>query len=158
MFSKRRLVGILIFSLLIALTLAFIFSNSFDNAEESSEKSGFVTKVITPVLEIFMGKGNVTEHFVRKLAHFTEFFALGLESSLLAFFVLRRRRVGFFACLLFGLLSALTDETIQMFTGRGPSVADVWLDYSGFVIAFAIIYIIHLVFFVRNIARAIKKK
>ena len=29
------------------------------------------------------------------------------------------------------LLAALTDETIQIFTGRGPQVQDVWLDFAG---------------------------
>ena len=34
-------------------------------------------------------------------------------------------------CLFFLLLAALTDETTQIFTGRGPQVQDVWLDFAG---------------------------
>ena len=34
-------------------------------------------------------------------------------------------------CLFFLTLAALTDETIQIFTGRGPQVQDVWLDVAG---------------------------
>ena len=74
--------------------------------------------------ELFVGKGNVTEHFVRKLAHFTEFFVLGLELAVL-FCSFSSKPI------LFSLLVALTDETIQLFTGRGSQVKDVWLDFFG---------------------------
>ena len=34
-------------------------------------------------------------------------------------------------CLFFLMAAALTDETIQIFTGRGPQIQDVWLDFAG---------------------------
>lgn len=156
--TKKRIIAASAVFLLIVATLVFIFCNSLDSREESSDKSGFVTEIITPILKIFMGKGNVTEHFVRKLAHFTEFFILGAESAVLAFLILRRGRVGVLSCLLFGVLSALSDETIQLFTGRGPSVADVWLDFGGFVTAFLIVFLPYAIFRITKFVKAFKKK
>ena len=42
------------------------------------------------------------------------------------------------ACLL-GLLAAFLDETLQIFSGRGSMVADVWLDFAGVVFGVAVI-------------------
>ncbi len=116
----------LILPLLTALVLVFIFSNSFAGQEESARDSAFILQLIEPVLELFVGKGNVTQHLVRKLAHFCEFGLLGLLLGL-------RSRKPNCRVLLFSLLCALTDETIQIFTGRGPQVQDVWLDFAGAV-------------------------
>ncbi len=110
--------------LLIAFTLVFIFSNSMPDIENSREQSIGIMNLIEPILEIFVGKGNVTLHFVRKLAHFVEF---GLLGFLLGLFTKKPKSATFF----FVLLTALTDETIQIFTGRGSQVQDVWLDFAG---------------------------
>lgn len=117
-------------TVLILLTLAVIWGHSFLGKEASSEESGFVMELVTPVLEVVVGKGNVTEYLVRKLAHFTEFLLLGTE--LLCFFALRRdRKDALLLALTHSLFVALTDETIQIFSGRGPMIQDVWLDFSG---------------------------
>ena len=64
---------------LIILTLLFIWGNSLLNREQSSGESAWVMQLVTPFLELFVGKGSVTERLVRKLAHFAEFALLGLE-------------------------------------------------------------------------------
>lgn len=103
-------------------------------------------ELLTPVLEIFLGKGNVTEHFVRKLAHFSEFFALGAE--LFWFFSLNTdgKEQPSFGIILLALshavISALADETIQIFSGRGPAIPDVWLDTAGAAFGIVITYLI----------------
>lgn len=112
--------------LLMGLTLAFIFLHSFAGKEQSSQESAFVMQLIEPFLELFVGKNHVTEHLVRKLAHFCEF-------GLLGFLLGTLRKKPTCGTLLFALLAALTDETIQIFTGRGPQVQDVWLDFAGAV-------------------------
>ena len=73
---KKKRVLLLI---LIVLTLLFIWGNSLLSREQSSDESAWVMHLVTPLLEAFVGKGNVTEHLVRKLAHFTEFAMLGFE-------------------------------------------------------------------------------
>jgi len=125
--------AITILSICIAATLAFIWIHSCMGQEESSQESGFIYDLLCPFFELFVGKGNVTEHFIRKLAHFTEFFGLGLELKLLMKLVLIDtpyilRMINAWTL---GTMCALIDETIQIFSGRGPAIADVWLDSAG---------------------------
>ena len=121
-------------TVLIILTLALIWGHSLLGREASSEESGFVMELVEPVLEIIVGEGNVTEFLVRKLAHFTEFFVLGLE--LLTFFAYRKPLFpqAFLLALTHGFFAAFLDETIQIFSGRGPMIQDVWLDVCGFAV------------------------
>ncbi len=112
-------------------TLAFIWGNSMESIPDSQQKSLWVLKLLQPVLEAFAGKGNATDHLVRKLAHFVEFGALGCELAVLAAL---RGRVGWQAavnCLSAGLAVAVTDEAIQIFFARGAQVQDILLDFAG---------------------------
>lgn len=124
-----------ILALLLGLTLLFIWGHSLADRAASANESGLVLELLSPILELVMGKGNVTDHFVRKLAHFSEFFALGAE--LLWFFSLDsagKEVLSERACLLalsHGMLSALLDETVQIFSGRSAAVPDIWLDSAG---------------------------
>lgn len=121
----------LVFLVLITATLVFIWTNSMEAPAESSEKSQWVMELLTPFLEFFVGKGNVTEFLVRKLAHFCEFGLLGCELSLML--ILRKCRVlqWYVNAVMFAFTVAALDETIQIFADRGSSLADVWLDTSG---------------------------
>ena len=123
---------------LLILLLVFIWGNSCLPVSVSTQESGRFLKVIRPFLEVFVGKGHVTNHLVRKLAHFTEFTALGLVMGLLTNqgkpFGLR----SVIFSLAMGLLAAFTDETIQMFSDRGDRISDVWLDFSGVVLGSAL--------------------
>ena len=153
--KNRNKKAITILSICIAATLAFIWIHSCMGQEESSEESGFIYDMLCPFFELFVGKGNVTEHFIRKLAHFTEFFGLGLELKLMMKLVLLNT-----PCILrminawtLGTMCALLDETIQIFSGRGPMVADVWLDSAGCLTG---VLLMSLIIFVVN--RHIRKK
>lgn len=125
---SKRTQKILTFVLMVmvVLTLRFIFSNSMESIPESREKSDGILALLTPLLELFVGKGNVTERLVRKLAHFVEFFALGAELCALCLLHTKPLLWAMFT----GLLAALSDETIQIFYARGSQVQDVWLDFS----------------------------
>lgn len=107
-----------------------------EGPQDSSKKSQAVLEnIVKPILGPLIGEENVTEYFVRKLGHFTEFFVLGLECALLLWV---RRKVGIHwivHSLGFGFLVGAADETLQIFTGRGSSLADVWLDFAGFTVA-----------------------
>ena len=123
---KRKL-----FAVLIVLTLAFIWGHSMMNADTSSAESDFVLLKLKGFLEIFAGKGRVSEHFVRKLAHFTEFAGLGFE--LIHFFpegVSISRRDIALSCGS-GLAAAFADEGIQLFNDRSAQLSDVCLDFCG---------------------------
>ena len=114
---------------LIILTVLTIWIHSAMPASVSSNESSFVMNLIRPVLELFVGRGNVTEHLVRKLAHFSEYFVLSVVLSF-------RKNKKFLNGLLTAFVIAFLDETIQIFSdGRSAQLTDVWLDMSGVLTA-----------------------
>lgn len=129
--NKQRNKKILI--VLIVFTLAFIFGNSLIDRENSSKESSWVLVLVQPFLEFFVGRGNVTEHLVRKLAHFSEFALLGFELCLFFQIQAGTLQKAVLLSVSHGLFSALTDETVQIFSHRGPQIQDVWLDTAGAV-------------------------
>ena len=90
----------------------------------------------------------VDEFLLRKAAHFSEYALLGAELSLLLNLLLDRngrplargRRLLDFPAL--GFFAAAIDETIQIFSGRGSSLLDVWLDTAGCLTGFFLIFLI----------------
>ncbi len=120
-------------TILLILLVLFIWGNSCLPKQTSSAESGWVTELLRPIFEAVFGEGAVTEHFVRKLAHFTEYAALGCVSVRLLLCL----PIGTAWCVAYSamgsLIVALLDETIQIFSGRGPMIQDVWLDFGGAV-------------------------
>ncbi|MBO4915858.1 MAG: VanZ family protein [Oscillospiraceae bacterium] len=112
------------------LTLVFIWGHSCVPIPESREESARVAGWLTPFLELFVGGGNVTDHLVRKLAHFAEFAFLGFQIYLLR--TGRKWRDALLAVEL-SFFAAFLDESIQMLSGRGDQIIDVWLDLAGAV-------------------------
>lgn len=141
----KRTAKIVLFVITIA-TLCFIWGNSMLPKSVSSGESGFVMKLISPILEIFVGKGNVTEHLVRKLAHFTEYSVLGVELALIFGIIKRKERKSVWCNYPMIIMHAVTlsfiDETIQIFSGRGPAIVDMWIDTVGAAIFSAIVLLI----------------
>ena len=120
-----------ILPIVIAVTLAVIWGHSLLGREASSEESSFVMRLLAPFLELIVGKGNVTEHLVRKLAHYGEFTVLGLELCLYFAGKASERKKRLLLSISHGLFAAFMDETIQIFSGRGPEISDVWIDLAG---------------------------
>ena len=113
-------------------------------ASGSSEESRIVGEIVKPVLEVVVGKGNVTDHLVRKLAHFTEYMVLG---CLMGANVAVRVRMSSWFFWSYGLLLCLAvaviDESIQIFSpGRSPQVTDVLLDTSGSLTGMVVMWVI----------------
>lgn len=120
------------------LALLFIWTQSTLSPKVSSAESDFVMRIVRPFLEVLVGKGNVTSNMVRKIAHYAEFAMLGLFS---VFFVYREEGkviVQILISILICLAVASIDETIQIFTNRGPAVKDVVIDMSGAVVGIVI--------------------
>ena len=122
----------------LLLSLLFIWANSLLPPTASSRASVFFTRLLTPLLELFTGRGNVTEHLVRKLAHFTEYAFFGLWLALW----MKASDKKAVNALLTGFVAAFLDETIQMFTGRGPAIKDVWIDLGGIAAGIGLIHLI----------------
>lgn len=76
---------------------------------DSAAESGRVTEWLKPFLEVFVGQGNVTDHLVRKLAHFTEFAALGFQLLLLQ---KSKTRLNAARSVEYGFFAASLDESI----------------------------------------------
>ena len=135
---KPRITRKKILIVLLVLLLAFIWGNSCLPVSLSSQESGRFLRLIRPLLEVFFGQGNVTHHLVRKLAHFTEFTALGLVVGLLTHQGKSAGLRSVVFSLVMGLLAAFADESIQMLSDRGDQIKDVWLDFSGVVLGSAL--------------------
>ena len=140
--------------LLIIATIAHAFYQSSLPPQKSVEESNKVGEIIEEIIPPDTKPGEYVQKNLRKLAHFTEFFALGLWCTL--YVVLFYRRAGGFSLTVpFGMICALLDETVQIFSKRGASVKDVWIDVFGFFCAFLIVIFVFLcVLLIRRISRA----
>ena len=127
--QNRRWIAVV--SVLLVLTLAFIWRNSMESIPESQAKSLDLVAILKPILEPIVGEGKVTDHFVRKTAHFTEFALLGAELRLLFLLLGFGTVQGHMNTLFAALAAGVTDETIQYFYDRGSMVLDVVLDFCG---------------------------
>lgn len=122
-----------IWTVVILLYLGFIYHNSLTSALESSQQSGNVLRLLRSALGTFrLDSSWLTEHIVRKTAHFAEFSLLGVllwncVRSWRPALPLRVASEAFFS-----LFLPFLDETLQLFTeGRSAQVDDVWLDVAG---------------------------
>lgn len=116
----------------LILNLAFIWGNSLVPGDVSGEISGGIFEIVAGLFAIFGDKG---QFVLRKLAHFSEFTALGFFLTGLFRNSPCRERTA--PPLLLGLAAACMDETLQLFSpGRGSSLIDVWIDFSGVCLGF----------------------
>ncbi len=122
-----------IWHLVLILYVAFIFGNSLTPAVRSSEQSGFVLSMLHGALSAAgIQAAWLTEHVVRKCAHFSEYTLFGIllfqsMKNLDCGIVLKRQ---LHTAAIFFI--PFIDETLQLFTeGRSGQVSDVWLDMSG---------------------------
>lgn len=124
---SRRDRHIRICKVLILLNLCFIWGNSLLPAEVSQAFSDSVKQLLEQLMPGGDG-GAEGSGVLRKIAHFTEFTALGL---LLRWRYLLLRKKGGWPLLL-GTAAACIDETIQIFVPeRGPGLLDVGIDVCG---------------------------
>lgn len=112
----------------VLLTVGFIFSNSLKNSAESYSDSDLLADLFGPLIKALFGEEADVSFWVRKAAHFAEFFILGvLVYGTVA--LISRRLTGY--AWFFVLAVAVIDEFIQKFTGRTSSVSDVIIDFCG---------------------------
>ena len=133
--SPWLIAGRVMFTLALIGCIAFIFSNSMAVAEVSSVSSGRVLQLLQAVLRRLGHPAlaqRLTMHIVRKMAHFCEYTLEGFLLMLCMRVYSRRPLRHITVPMLAGVLTALTDETIQLFSeGRSSQVTDVWLDSAG---------------------------
>ena len=125
---------IVLFALIVLLCTIFIFSNSLKNIEESRADSDVIVEIVEEICERIEPDNDLNlDYIVRKCAHFTEFFVLGVSCVLLYFQT--RKGISGSLCYVFLYVVAVAfcDEFIQRFTGRGSRFTDVMIDTSGAV-------------------------
>lgn len=120
-----------LFMILAFCMTAFIFWNSAQPAPQSSQSSGRIVTAAIKLLTHFEVQADygLIEVIVRKMAHIAEF---GVQAMLIAgcFSVKYRKRVIYI--LFLGLLTACTDEFIQLFSeGRAGLISDIFIDFGG---------------------------
>ena len=143
---KLHLAAIICVAILVVANVLLIFSFSSESREESGSRSREVTVVVARPLtpsfdEMPPAEQNAVvdhyHHYVRKAAHFLEFALLGFLTACLVQLIwsyggnrlILWQTMGIPA--LFCLLCAISDEVYQIFTNRGPAVADVGIDFCG---------------------------
>ena len=145
--------------IITVLWIAFIWSNSLKNGVESGEDSGRVFNTVSKITEFFGFGTPISEHFIRKAAHFTEFAVLGALfcADLVCLRAVKlTQKVSVSVPLLLcsvpaSTLFATADEFLQNFSdGRGSSAKDVLIDTSGalcatliFVAIFILVRFVH---------------
>ena len=132
--SKRRC-GAIALLCLIALTLIFIFTQSTLSPSTSGAESGAVREFLENFFSYERPLGAFVLNNLRKIAHFAEYGLLGFEISLyVSLFSVDFVKIAPYTPLV-GHSVAFVDETIQIFSGRGPAILDVWIDTFGFITA-----------------------
>lgn len=82
------------------------------------------------------GSSFLSVHFIRKSAHVIEFMILGILSGI----YLNKKKIDkmHFYSIAFGVIIAIIDETLQIFSLRGAASIDVVIDLFGYVIGYLI--------------------
>ena len=109
--------------------LLFIWCNSLAGSKQSNALSGWVEKLLKPLVD---PHGNIPDkvfdYEVRKAAHVFEYAILG---ALLVWLSAPIKKQSVWILLFTVLMTAVIDETIQIFTGRTSQVQDIWIDFFG---------------------------
>ena len=127
----------IIYLILVILCLSSIFFFSSKSSNESNSTSKKLIRDTITLVENITGKNfnekelvNKLNYPVRKLAHFTIFFLLGIFIVLLisTFNVKHQVIISIILCVIY----AVFDETHQMFSiGRSPLILDIFIDSFG---------------------------
>lgn len=146
-----------LFLVLYIFITIIVFYKAFENAEQSTESSDKVTDTIVGAIDqITPGEESITNKvdiedikvWVRKgIGHFGVFALLGIFTTLIYYFFIKKQYLSIIITILSGLLTAIFSECIQLFSeGRVGSFADVILDFGGFIITFLITEVIIILF------------
>jgi len=133
---------------LTACLLCFIWGNSLLPGEISGRISDWVKDILAMLLPTAVPGVTTGGGLLRKIAHFSEFAALGACLSW-RFGMLEKRKI---MALVYGFGAACVDESIQLFVpDRGPALKDVAIDTCGVAAGIALLLL------GQNYVRKIKK-
>lgn len=138
--NKRSKAIAVIFWILTAICMAIIFYFSSRPANQSAGQSS----VVTLFLQRLFHTEAITEHMVRKFAHFTEFAGLGFLINTALYCSTGKQKLPLGIAI--GSAYAGTDEIHQIFVdGRSCQFTDWALDTAGIVTGAIIFLILNLI-------------
>jgi VanZ family protein len=108
-------------------------------ADLSGASSGFVVNIVSDVFNFIRldVDDDTLSLIIRKLAHFTEFFFLGISLSI--YFI--KEKIEVYHIISLGFIVAVIDEFIQIFVdGRSGNVFDVGIDLLGIFVSLLFVY------------------
>ncbi len=110
--------------------IIFIFLNSAQTSDISDSMSNVFVDLLRKLFPEFTGN---MVFIVRKSAHFTEFTLLAVCAGLMFITKNPKTFISRIIYILFiGLITACTDEFIQLFSdGRNAQIRDVFIDFGG---------------------------
>jgi len=134
----------------VLLWICIIFSFSLQPAEVSESLSSDVGKILLENLfpEVMECTGDVAvdrlgmfHHYLRKAAHFTEYFVLGILMTItLRKFAWKKNVHRDLAIIILCASVASMDESIQLFVdGRSGQISDVLLDCAGALVGLGLV-------------------
>lgn len=111
---------------LVVVWMIVIFMMSSFTASESSDQSNFIVELIVSIFKF--NNIELISLIVRKLAHFIEYFILGL----LVFNMIRCYDKRIYIAIIICVLYAISDEIHQLFVvGRSCQIMDMFIDSIG---------------------------
>lgn len=116
--------------IIVFLYIAFIFYNSLQTGTTSGGLSAQLTEIVSKFIKMDFDR---LHHFIRKLAHFMEYFALAILVlwAMKATPLFSNRIV---TIIIFMFLVPIIDETIQLFVpGRVGAIQDCIIDMCGYL-------------------------
>ena len=121
----------------------FIFIMSSFNSTESSNQSNFIVNIIINIFNI--SNIEILSLIIRKLAHFTEYFILGILTYNMINNYNKKSYISIIICILY----AISDELHQLFVpGRSCQVLDIIIDSIGSILG---IYLLSFIIKKHNI-------
>lgn len=152
----------IVFYIVIILILFFIWSNSFDNQTVSLSKSNHIKEIFVDRLAALLSHDNPLVVFItvnlRKCAHFFEFACLGVVIMIVQMVNKRLIIQDIYNMLSLSVIIAVIDEFIQIYTGRGSSVRDVVIDFTGFLSGTVLTAIISIIISLIKVRKKNKKQ
>ena len=143
----KKAVKLLLPLVLLLVTVIFIWSNSAKDAAASTLQSDGVGEWMRRLFNVEKEPFRFLYENRRKVAHFAEFFLLGLESAAFFLLNLKNEKLAAPCALLLSCLVATVDEGIQYFVpGRVSAFADVCLDTCGALCAIAFVWLARRLF------------
>lgn len=116
--------------------MMLIFIMSSFNSVESGNQSNFIVNLIVDVFNI--DNIDLLSLIIRKLAHFTEYFILGILVYNLISSYNKRTYMALIICILY----AISDEVHQIFVpGRSCQMYDILIDSLGSLVGIFLIFV-----------------